>query len=157
MKLQIGFTAISAILFFTGMQGNASAQTNPPIRDPRFMHTTPKQPAANVDQSLFVPQTDTDDGTYVTFGPPSSVPGATFDRNLYAVLFPGAPLPINSAGVITGNYYDAVENSHGFIRYRDGRMESFDSPNAGTGPNAGTFPAPSTTLEQLPAALTMPH
>jgi len=29
--------------------------------------------------------------------------------------------------------------SHGFLRYRDGRIETFDAPGAGTGPNQGTF------------------
>jgi hypothetical protein len=38
---------------------------------------------------------------------------------------------INGEGVITGNYLDGNNVSHGFVRYEDGAIATFDAPGAG--------------------------
>lgn len=47
---------------------------------------------------------------------------------------------INEGGDVTGAYFDANLVSHAFIRYRDGRIETFDAPDAGTAVGQGTYP-----------------
>jgi hypothetical protein len=47
---------------------------------------------------------------------------------------------INSAGVIAGNWEDANGAHHGFVRAPDGKITSFDGPDAGTNAGQGTFP-----------------
>jgi uncharacterized membrane protein len=47
------------------------------------------------------------------------------------------PAAINDVGQITGTYYDANCNSHGFLRERDGKLVTFDAPN-GSGGTAPT-------------------
>jgi predicted membrane protein len=49
-------------------------------------------------------------------------------------------LSINSAGTITGNYIDAKNVFHGFVRTADGTITSFDAPDAGTSSFQGTLP-----------------
>jgi hypothetical protein len=44
---------------------------------------------------------------------------------------------INADGVATGNYFDADDMSHGFVRNKDGTITEFDAP--GDGPQ-GTTP-----------------
>ena len=47
---------------------------------------------------------------------------------------------INSEGEITGNYLDANNVSHGFLRARHGAITTFDVPAAGTTSGLGTTP-----------------
>ena len=47
---------------------------------------------------------------------------------------------ISAAGTILGNYIDASNVVHGFVRDKHGAITSFDAPGAGTGPGQGTFP-----------------
>jgi len=46
---------------------------------------------------------------------------------------------INTAGVIAGYYYDALDVAHGFVRTAAGAITTFDAVGAGTGANQGTF------------------
>jgi hypothetical protein len=46
---------------------------------------------------------------------------------------------INPEGMIPGNYYDANNVSHGYIRFPEGRIATFDARGAGTEPGQGTF------------------
>jgi hypothetical protein len=48
-------------------------------------------------------------------------------------------LDINDKGVATGDYADSNGLWHGFIRARDGSLTIFDEPDAGVGPDLGTF------------------
>ena len=54
------------------------------------------------------------------------------------------PNDINPAGAITGNYGDAGNVYHGFLRARNGTITTFDVPGAGAGSGQGTFPGAST-------------
>ena len=47
---------------------------------------------------------------------------------------------INPARVLEGQYIDANNVSHGFVRSPDGSITTFDAPGAGTGPGQGTLP-----------------
>jgi hypothetical protein len=50
-------------------------------------------------------------------------------------------LNINTAGAVTGIYYDSNGLAHGFVRPAGGgTIAVFDAPGAGTGTNQGTFP-----------------
>ena len=57
---------------------------------------------------------------------------------------PGAvstvPVSINPAGAIVGQYMDANNAYHGFVRSPRGTFDTFDVPEAGTGPGEGTLP-----------------
>jgi hypothetical protein len=46
---------------------------------------------------------------------------------------------INPAGVIAGDYLDASNVSHAYVRASDGNITSFDAPGAGTGAFQGTM------------------
>src|SRR5215472_7998407 len=46
---------------------------------------------------------------------------------------------ISKAGAITGEYLDASNVYHGFVRASDGTITTFDVPDAGGGANQGTF------------------
>ena len=48
-------------------------------------------------------------------------------------------LAINPPGVITGEYADASNALHGFVRATNGAITSFDVPGGGTGSDEGTF------------------
>jgi len=51
------------------------------------------------------------------------------------------PAGINDLGEITGAYFDADSNSHGFLRKAGGEIVTFDPPNVGyPSPFSGTFP-----------------
>ena len=50
-------------------------------------------------------------------------------------------LNINPAGEIAGEYHDASNVCHGFVRAPDGTITTFDAPGAGTGSGQGTFPS----------------
>jgi hypothetical protein len=56
---------------------------------------------------------------------------------------------INSEGTIVGLWIDKNNVFHGFLPSRGGALTSFDAPNAGTGPNQGTFPSTGPTLSPL--------
>jgi hypothetical protein len=47
---------------------------------------------------------------------------------------------INPARTIEGEYLDASNAYHGFVRNRNGAITTFDAPGAGTGPSQGTLP-----------------
>src|ERR1700757_2593581 len=49
-------------------------------------------------------------------------------------------IAIDPAGAIAGQYLDANNVDHGFLRARDGAITTFDVPGAGTGPFQGTYP-----------------
>jgi len=42
--------------------------------------------------------------------------------------------------VVTGEYVDASDVNHGFVRTKHGALTAFDAPGAGTGPGQGTIP-----------------
>jgi hypothetical protein len=42
--------------------------------------------------------------------------------------------------VVPGQYFDASDVIHGFVRALDGAITTFDIPGAGTGPFQGTVP-----------------
>jgi|SRR5919108_4110319 hypothetical protein len=50
------------------------------------------------------------------------------------------PTAISPAGSITGQYADASNVSHGFLRAPDGSITTFDAPGAGNGGGQGTIP-----------------
>lgn len=49
------------------------------------------------------------------------------------------PVAINGADTVAGNFYDADNFAHGFIRQASGRIATFDAPGAGGGSGNGTF------------------
>ncbi|MGD0012737.1 MAG: hypothetical protein ABSE93_29870 [Terriglobia bacterium] len=67
------------------------------------------------------------------------VPGAGTDGSQYQGTFAEA---INDAGAVTGQYIDANDVQHGFVRIPDGRITKFDAPDAGTATSSyeGTVP-----------------
>jgi hypothetical protein len=66
--------------------------------------------------------------TFTTFDPPGAVETQ--------------PTGINAAGTITGVFFDAKLQDHGFIRTADGTIVTFDVPSAVLGPKyEGTKPA----------------
>ncbi len=69
-------------------------------------------------------------GKFVTFDVPAAdqTPGS----------FNGtAAQAINDAGVVTGSYFDATGEDHGFLRSAEGKITTFDVPGAG---GSGTTP-----------------
>jgi len=69
--------------------------------------------------------------TFTTF----DAPGAGTGANQGTV-----PISIDTAGDVTGIYWDASNLAHGFVRAANGTITDFDAPGAGTGKNQGTFP-----------------
>ena len=63
-------------------------------------------------------------------------------------------LAINPGGVITGDYVDASNVFHGFVRASDSTFTTFDVPGAGTGFGQGTQ-AVTSTREARPRGLTL--
>jgi hypothetical protein len=61
----------------------------------------------------------------------------TFDPSGSQGTYPGC---LSQTGVITGNYYDASNVGHGFLRTADGKITIFDVKEAGSGSGQGTFP-----------------
>jgi hypothetical protein len=51
---------------------------------------------------------------------------------------PGCALGLNQLGAIAGIYSDANSVNHGFLRSPDGKLTTFDAPDAGTGAGEGT-------------------
>jgi len=66
------------------------------------------------------------DGTNTNFDVPAAGPFGTVGFG------------INPAGVIAGEYGDASNVLHGFVRAKDGTITTIDAPGAGTGPGQGT-------------------
>ncbi len=60
-----------------------------------------------------------------------------------------ASVSINTAGDVTGIYYDASNLAHGFVRFANGTIKDFDAPGAGTGLNQGTFPTSINAVDQI--------
>ncbi|HEX3429653.1 MAG TPA: hypothetical protein VHT03_02110 [Rhizomicrobium sp.] len=56
---------------------------------------------------------------------------------------------INSKGWINGTYVDANSVLHGYLRAPDGNITTFDAPDAGRGPNQGTFAVKITNHENI--------
>jgi len=75
------------------------------------------------------------DGRITTF----DVPGAGTDGSQSQGTYAEA---INDWGAVTGQYIDANDVQHGFVRAPDGRITTFDAPGAGTaaGSYEGTVP-----------------
>jgi len=77
------------------------------------------------------------DGSFTTFDDPeagtSTPPQGSFQGT--------AAFSINPWREITGQYFDASNNAHGFERFRDGQFANFDAPHAGPGSTAGTRPS----------------
>ena len=67
----------------------------------------------------------------------------TRNGQLTVFVVPGAvssfPGNINTAGEISGEYYDASNVYHCFLRAPDGTITTFDAPDAGTASGQGTY------------------
>jgi hypothetical protein len=50
-----------------------------------------------------------------------------------------AAIAINDSGVIAGQFEDAKDIDHGFVREPDGKITPFDAPGAGSAANQGTI------------------
>jgi hypothetical protein len=50
------------------------------------------------------------------------------------------PLRHYPSGVITGSFNEGFTINHGFLRASDGKVTTFDVPEAGTGFNQGSVP-----------------
>jgi hypothetical protein len=72
------------------------------------------------------------DGTFTTFDPPDAGTGA--GQGTYSAIFSG----INPEGACIGEYVDANNVFHAYLRAPDGTITEFDDPNAGTGTYQGT-------------------
>src|SRR5439155_14500922 len=77
-------------------------------------------------------------GTFTTFDAPGA--GTGDGQGTFAPVF---GFNINSQGTITGNYIDASNVSHGFVRAPNGTLTTFDAPGAGTTTDSfqGTYPS----------------
>jgi hypothetical protein len=77
------------------------------------------------------------DGSFTTFDDPeagtATPPKGSFQGT--------AAFKINLWGAITGQYFDASNNAHGFERFPDGQFANFDAPDAASGSTAGTRPS----------------
>jgi hypothetical protein len=56
---------------------------------------------------------------------------------------------INTSGVVTGNYYDAQQVGHSWVRAADGNIIYFDAPGAGKNANQGTFAGANNDSEEI--------
>jgi len=75
------------------------------------------------------------DGTFTTF----AVPGSSMEAGQGTG--PASSSGLNDAGAITGNYYDANNVFHGYLRYPNGSFIKFEAPGADTtDAYYGTFP-----------------
>ena len=73
------------------------------------------------------------DGKFATFDAPGAgaVPGS-YQGTWSAV--------INNFGVVAGGFFDVNYTSHGYVRAPDGKITTFEDPEAGTGVYQGTWP-----------------
>ena len=60
-----------------------------------------------------------------------------------------SPQGINAAGAVTGEYVDASDVNHGFVRASNGAITTFDVPGAGTGPGQGTIPLSNNPVDAI--------
>src|SRR5207253_9949412 len=76
--------------------------------------------------------------TFTTFDAPGA--GTGDGQGTFAPIF---GFNINPQGTITGNYIDASNVSHGFVRAPDGTLTTFDAPGAGSTTDSfqGTYPS----------------
>jgi hypothetical protein len=56
---------------------------------------------------------------------------------------------INRDGTIVGQYTDAANVYHGFVRASDGTISTYDSPGVGTGAYQGTLLAAISALDEI--------
>lgn len=91
-----------------------------------------------------------DKASYITF----DAPGAGNTNNVSVLqdpfnlqgtgcyFFSDCGVTLNDSGTVTGDFLDANNVYHGFVRYRDGKITAFDAPGADTTANDfnGTFP-----------------
>ena len=75
----------------------------------------------------------TPDGKLETFDIPGAGTGSYQGTGC-----PGCNLGLNQVGAVAGIYSDANSVNHGFLRSRDGKVTTFDAPDAGTDPFEGT-------------------
>lgn len=75
-------------------------------------------------------------GDFTTFDVPGA--GALQSQPGSPLVVIPLPLAINHSGTVTGSYVDEKNVSHCFVRSREGRLETFGSPGAGTGSGQGT-------------------
>src|SRR5438105_2864930 len=77
-------------------------------------------------------------GAIAVFDAPDAGTGA--GQGTFAPIF---GFNINPQGTITGNYIDASNVSHGFVRAPDGTLTTFDAPGAGSTTDSfqGTYPS----------------
>jgi hypothetical protein len=68
---------------------------------------------------------------------PFDVPGAG-TGSYQGTGCPGCALGLNHSGAIAGNFTDANNVHHGFLRGSGGKFRTFDAPGAGTGSYQGT-------------------
>jgi hypothetical protein len=71
------------------------------------------------------------DGRIISFDAPGAGLGAGLDQGTIAY-------GINDLGVIAGQFQDAGNVFHGFVRFPDGSFATFEAPGAGTGAYQGT-------------------
>jgi hypothetical protein len=67
------------------------------------------------------------------------------------------PLSINNLGATVGFYYDSNFTAHGFLRAADGKLTTFDDPDAGTGTYQGTWPYSINDFGVIVGATTYPN
>lgn len=75
-------------------------------------------------------------GDFTTFDVPGAAPLQPQGGSPLVVI--PLTLAINRGGTVTGSYVDEYNAFHCFVRSRDGRIETFDVPGAGTGSGQGT-------------------
>ena len=75
------------------------------------------------------------DSTFETFDAPGAGTGP------YQGTFTSTIDGLNSAGNVAGWYVDDANAYHGYVRYHDGRIVTFDVPGSGTGASQGTSSA----------------
>jgi hypothetical protein len=78
------------------------------------------------------------DGKFTEF----IVPGASLTQGSLCIEggIGTCPQSINDFGLIVGDYGDDNAIFHGFLRYLNGKIDTFDVQGAGTGSHLGTFP-----------------
>src|SRR5437763_1118771 len=78
------------------------------------------------------------DAAFTTFDAPGA--GTGDGQGAFAPIF---GFNINPQGTITGNYIDASNVSHGFVRAPDGTLTTFDAPGAGSTTDSfpGAYPS----------------
>jgi hypothetical protein len=74
----------------------------------------------------------TPDGHMISFDAPGAGLGAGLDQGTVAY-------SVNELGVIAGQFEDANDVFHGFVRLPEGYFSAFDAPGAGTGAYQGTL------------------